>query len=144
MGYGYFLAILAAALWGLNYALDQRALSSLPVLKLYFLHSIFGVVVSAAIWVGMGRPLAHLSLFSTHSISLRLIALTLVIGTAAGLVIFASIQALNASRASVIEISYPFFVALFSYLLFGETINWAVLAGGATIFCGAAIIVVWG
>ena len=43
--YGFGLAVLASILWGLTYCLDERLLSSLSVVKLYFLHT-----VSAACW----------------------------------------------------------------------------------------------
>ncbi|MBN8549877.1 MAG: EamA family transporter [Deltaproteobacteria bacterium] len=144
MMYGYFLAFLAAALWGLNYSLDQRALAALSVWQLYFLHSVFGVIITALISICLRHPLTDLFMIDSTVISPRLLGATLLVGTAAGLAIFGSVSALGASKASILEISYPFFVALFSYLIFGESIKGIVLLGGLMMFLGAAIIVKWG
>jgi drug/metabolite transporter (DMT)-like permease len=56
--------------------------------------------------------------------------------------IFFAIGAKNATVASLIEISYPLFVAFFAWLLFRESqLNWSVLIGGAMILGG--VFVVW-
>ena len=141
MIYGYFLAFAASALWGLNYALDERVLKALSVPQLYFLHSLFGVLVSASIFIFTGRSLADLWTIDTNILSYRLLGTTLLVGTLAGLAIFGSVQSLTAARASILEISYPFFVAFFSYVIFGEPIKATVLLGGFLMFCGAAVIV---
>ena len=53
--------------------------------------------------------------------------------------ITASIQMKGASIASIIEISYPFFVVLFTYLIFKESnLNTATIIGGILVF-----VVVW-
>ena len=60
--YGYILAIAASILWGLTYCLDERVLSSLSVFKLYFLHCLCGVLISAAIMLAQGHsPLGSIS-----------------------------------------------------------------------------------
>jgi len=49
----------------------------------------------------------------------------------------------NATLASLIEISYPAFVAIFAWLLFREwQLNAGVLAGAALVFAGTALIIV--
>ena len=57
------------------------------------------------------------------------------------LAIFGSIQSLGATRAALLEISYPLFVAVFAVLLFRERLDPGVLAGGGFIALGSAIIV---
>ena len=52
-----------------------------------------------------------------------------------------SIQGKNATLAGLIEISYPLFIALFAYFLFGEMqIGVASALGGVLIFAGVALI----
>ncbi len=52
-----------------------------------------------------------------------------------------SITNKNATLSGLIEISYPIFIAIFSYLLFRENqINTATIAGGILIFLGIFII----
>jgi drug/metabolite transporter (DMT)-like permease len=144
MTYGYSLALLASVLWGLNYSLSQRALTSLPALQLYFLRSLCGTLLSAVAWVAFRRPLNQLGSVDASVLSYRLLATTLLVGTVAGIIICASIKSLNASRAAIIETSYPFFIMLFSYLLFNEAITPAVAFGGLLMFCGAAVVILWG
>jgi drug/metabolite transporter (DMT)-like permease len=137
---GLVLAVLASVLWGLTYCLDERVLESISVFKLYFLHCCAGALVSAAILVAQGHAPATLFRIDTKTIGLPLVAVTLVTATAAALAILASIQALGASKSAVLEISYPLFVALFSWGFFGGHLQPAVVVGGAFIFVGAAII----
>ena len=141
---GYVLAVLASVLWGLTYCLDERVLASLSVFKLYFLHCLCGVLVSAAIMLAQGDSPGSLLRFDTKSASLPLVGLTLVTATAAALSILGSIQLLGAGKSAVLEISYPLFVALFSVLLFQGHLSLPVVLGGGFIVIGAAIIVLAG
>jgi len=142
--FGYVLAVLASVLWGLTYCLDERVLASLSVFKLYFLHCLCGVLVSAAILLAQGHSPGSLMRFDTSAASLPLVGLTLVTATAAALCILGSIQLLGAGTSAVLEISYPLFVALFSVLLFQGQLHSQVVIGGMFIFIGAAIIVLAG
>jgi len=141
---GYVLAVLASVLWGLTYCLDERVLASLSVFKLYFLHCLCGVLVSATILLAQGHSPGSLMRFDTSAASLPLVGLTLVTATAAALCILGSIQLLGADTSAVLEISYPLFVALFSVLLFQGQLQFQVIVGGMFIFIGAAIIVLAG
>ena len=67
-------------------------------------------------------------------------AITLVTATVAAFAILTSIQLLGAAKSSVLEISYPLFVAVFSCLFFGGQLQLPVVIGGGFIFVGAAII----
>jgi drug/metabolite transporter (DMT)-like permease len=117
---GYVLAVLASALWGLTYCLDERLLAGQSIYRLYYLHTLGGLAVTA--------PL------------LWLIVVTMLVATIAALSILKSIQLLGAQRAAVFEISYPLFVVLFGALLFGQSVSPRVLIGGLLIFAGAFVI----
>ena len=61
--------------------------------------------------------------------------------TAAGLLIFMSIEAKNATVASLIEVTYPLFTAFFAWVLFRQTtLNTATIIGGLLIFAGVLIV----
>ncbi len=139
MTYGYILAFVAAVLWGLTYCLDERVLASLSIPRLYFLHSLCGVLLAGVILVAQGNSLA--SLFKVEVAIRPLVAVTLVTATAAAFAILGSIQLLGAGTSAVLEISYPLFVALFSVLLFKGQLELPVIIGGVFIFIGSAIIV---
>ena len=140
---GYLLAIAAAVLWGLLYVLDERLLAGISIYRLYFLHSVAGVAVAGAVLLARGEPVASLVRFSFPGASLALVLATMAVVVLACLAIFSSIQALGASRAAVLEISYPLFVAVFAWLLYRQPIEWPVIVGGVFIFVGSAIIVGW-
>ncbi len=142
--YGYVLAFVAAVLWGLTYCLDERVLESLSIPKLYFLHSLCGVLVSAGILLSQGNSVGSLFHLDPAKSSLVLVAVTLVTATAAAFAILGSIQLLGAGTSAVLEISYPLFVALFSVLLFKGQLEMPVIIGGVFIFIGSAIIVMAG
>jgi drug/metabolite transporter (DMT)-like permease len=141
--HGYALAVAAAVLWGLLYVLDERLLAGVSIYRLYFLHSIAGVAVAGAVLLARGESPASLLRFSFPGVSLPLVLATMAVVVLACLAIFSSIQALGASRAAVLEISYPLFVAIFAWLLYRQPIQWPVIVGGIFIFIGSAIIVGW-
>lgn len=140
--FGYVLAFVAAVLWGLTYCLDEKVLESLSVPKLYFLHSLCGVLLAGVILLAQGKSLA--SMFHVEPAVRPLMAVTLVTATAAAFAILGSIQTLGAGTSAVLEISYPLFVALFSVLFFKGQLELPIIIGGAFIFIGSAIIVLAG
>ncbi|MEI6504972.1 MAG: EamA family transporter [Planctomycetota bacterium] len=137
---GFVLAILASIFWGLTYCLDERVLASLSVWKLYFLHCAVGALVAGLILIVQGHSPASLFRLDASEASLPLVAITLVTATVAAFAILTSIQLLGAAKSSVLEISYPLFVAVFSCLFFGGQLQLPVVIGGGFIFVGAAII----
>jgi drug/metabolite transporter (DMT)-like permease len=139
--FGFGLAVLASVLWGLTYCLDERLLSSLSVVKLYFLHCLCGVLVAGAVMLLQGASPAALFSIDTSRSSLPLVGLTLLTATAATLSILGSIQFLGANKSAVLEISYPLFVAFFSVLFFNGQLQLPVVIGGLFIMVGSAIIV---
>jgi drug/metabolite transporter (DMT)-like permease len=68
-----------------------------------------------------------------------LIALTSLAGT---VLLYLAVRGRNATLASLIEISYPAFVALFAWLLFRDwQLNAGVLLGAALVFAGTMLII---
>lgn len=51
-----------------------------------------------------------------------------------------SITAKSATLAGLIEISYPIFIALFSYLLFKSQVSTSTIIGGIIVFAGIFVI----
>ncbi len=141
---GYVLAFLAAALWGMTYTLDEKVLEEFPPVKVYFLHCVVGLFISAGVWVATGGKLAELYPESSGSANRKILVASMLIGCVAGLAIVTSIVRLGASLAAILEISYPIFVLAFSWALFGKTTNWSVVLGGGLIFLGSAVIILSG
>jgi drug/metabolite transporter (DMT)-like permease len=136
-------ALGAAVIWGINYAASGRVLArGMSPISLYFLETIFALIAMGALMVATGRAgkLAG-ELRGLGSDALWLVV-AMVCSTAAALLIFMAIGAKNATLASLIEISYPLFVAFFAWLFFRDTqINGSVIIGGALILFG--VFIVW-
>jgi drug/metabolite transporter (DMT)-like permease len=135
----YVMAIGAAVVWGVHYPLLDHALKSvslasvllltlLPVLLIapWFHREIAAdlEVIAGLDWAARGGILA--------------IAVT---GTLATVLLLLAIGSKNATLASLIEISYPLFVALFAFLLFREFhLNASALLGGLMVMAGLGLI----
>ena len=62
-------------------------------------------------------------------------------GFLANFFILSSIKQLGAAHASILEITYPFFVLLFGWLFFGGSVNAYFWLGSALVFAGSAVII---
>ncbi len=132
----------AAILWGINYAASGRVMKQgvapahLFLLDLVFASLVIGAITAAA---GKGRDLlAEVRHLGPDWVWL---ATAMVCSTAGGLAIFKAIDSKNATLASLIEVSYPFFVAVFAWLFFRETqFNWPTVLGGGLILAGVAVV----
>ena len=137
-----FYALGAAVIWGVNYAVSGRLLErGVSPQTLFLVDLFFGAVAMSALITFTGRWNATFSeLHNAHS-DLGWLVVAVVATTCAGMLIFLSIQAKNATLSSLIEISYPLFTAFFAWALFRQTtINLATIIGAALIFIGVLIV----
>jgi drug/metabolite transporter (DMT)-like permease len=135
---GFLYAIAAAIMWGAAYTIDQKVLIGLSPASLLFVDSVLTTLlvsplalVQSSVW----------PLFAKTPIQLGgLVLVSAILAVLANFFILSSIRVLGASTASIFEIAYPFFVALFTYLAFGSKLNAYFFGGAFLIFIGAAII----
>lgn len=139
MNAGYAYAIGAAVVWGLVYTIDQKILTKISTPNLLVIDAIVTGLIMLPFVLRDTSSIKNL--FSTGKVTLLLVALTIILALVANALIFSSIRVLGASGASILEIAYPFFVVLFSYLFFRATPNLYFFIGGALIFAGAAVII---
>ena len=79
-------------------------------------------------------------LFRSERLLIGIIALTSLAGT---VLLYLAVRGRNATLASLIEISYPAFVAVFAWLLFREwQLNIGVLLGALLVAVGSTLIIV--
>lgn len=135
----YLAALAAAVVWGIHYPLVDHALKKL---------SLPGVLLLTALPILLLALLAQRQLANDigvlHAASwperllLMAPAFTSLLGS---VLLFAAIGSKNATLASLIEISYPAFVALFAWLLFKEVhLTPSALLGGALVMTGVVLI----
>ncbi|CEK11873.1 DMT family transporter [Legionella hackeliae] len=133
-------AVTAALLWGLNYSLAEKVLRSISPLTLLALEMLAGALVFSllAYFTTFKKDLA---LLLSDSYVLWLTILEVIIVLAASFFIVYSIHFKNATLAGIIELIYPLFIILFTWLLFGENhVDMSVIIGGIMIFIGVLMI----
>ncbi len=139
MEVGFVYAVGAAIAWGLVYAIDQKILSDISPMTLLFINSVItAIIMLPFIFFNNG---SIKDVFVSGKTSLSLIFISVILVTLANFLILSGIKNLGASTASIIEIAYPFFVVLFSFLLFRSTPNMYFFIGGAFLFVGLVIII---
>lgn len=139
----YATALAAALVWGVHYPLIDFALRRISPFSVLVL-TVIGVALVAP-WFApeLARDAATFRRLSwREQLPIAAIALT---SLTASLLLFAAIGAKNATLASLIEISYPVFVALFAFLLFRQWhVNAGVAFGALLVFAGVALIARFG
>ncbi len=134
---GITYAVVASIFWGLAYVIDQRVLSSIRPVEFMFISSLVGTVAYAPfVFYNCSGIIALI----TSSNGWSWLIASLLASNIASLAILHSIIKVNATVASFIEISYPFFVALFCYMLYNETFNVRLIIGGLMTIVGVLIM----
>ncbi|MFZ2886705.1 MAG: EamA family transporter [Minisyncoccia bacterium] len=134
-------ALGASVFWGMSYVISEHIYKHISVLSgiaaiLFVSGLILGLV---SLFTGALSKDAAIILSSSRVAGLLVAGIVLL--TIAELCIGFSIAHKNATIAGLIEISYPIFIALFSYLLFSENnLNFATVMGAILIFSGAGVI----
>lgn len=139
----FLYAVLASVVWGLSYVLNGELFKSLSVLTVVAIQTFVTSVIFAvaAILTGVFRNDVYSVMTSSRLMWLMLFGILALAIAEYG--IGYSIQGRNATLAGLIEISYPIFIALFAYFLFGENqLSFATAVGGVLIFAGVSVIYV--
>lgn len=138
----FFYALAAAVIWGINYAVSGRLLEKgLSPQTLFFVEMVFGTLALALLISVTGRWPGTLAELRGAQSQLPWLVVAIIASISAGLLIFMSIGAKNATVASLIEVSYPLFTAFFAWALFRQnTINAATLFGALMIIAGVVIV----
>jgi len=136
----YVTALGAALVWGVHYPLVANALKKISLVSVLLLTALGIIAVAPFFYREIAADYFIFKAMDWRTKgALLLPALTGLLGSA---LLFMSIDSKNATLASLIEISYPVFVALFAYFLFREIqINASVLLGAALIFTGVGAII---
>ena len=137
-------ALLASALWGVTYVLNEKAFEYISVSTTLAIGLFFGCITMVAISLSQGTFLPDM-----HTLAVSRRALWLTVGGTATFIladwlIALSIHEKNATLASLVEITYPVFIVAFGFLLFRELqMNTTIAAGGLLAFVGVALVY-WG
>lgn len=138
---GYIYAVTAAITWGFVYAIDQKILAKVSATNLLIIHSVFTLLILLPLWFFHS---SGAKTFSLDKSSAWFIAFSLVFTLIANLLIYLAIQHLGSSKAAIFEIAYPFFVVIFSLIMFKMQVNGYFVLGSLLLFIGSAIIITLG
>lgn len=133
-------ALSASMLWGLNYSLNERVFQGKvsPATLLIFQGLASALIATA---VGFPRVASDLKALQADRATLLVALGALATYGLGNLLISLSIQAKNATLAGLVELSYPIFTVLFTWLLFRQMhVTPAVLAGEALIVAGIVLV----
>ncbi len=136
-----FFALSASFFWGLTYVLSEQVYKKISVLTSLTISNLVTCLVFLLLAAVGGFLKKDLNTLYASKSLLSLMAAETTVAMLAALCIGFSISAKNATLSGLIEISYPIFIALFSYLLYKKNeVTPSVLVGGALIFIGVLII----
>lgn len=136
-------AVAAAILWGASYAASGLLLrSAITPLYFYFCYSWVGAITATIVFFVRGAkgpfllqlkelPAAHSGWF----------LFSLITASLGAWMTYQAVGAKNASLASMIEISYPLFVVVFTWLFFQEfQLNLMTMLGAFFVIFGVMLI----
>lgn len=135
-------SLAAAMFWGLDYALTGKVLEKIQFSTLITIELFFGFIAMLGLMLASGAYTADLPalLFSSKK-TILYIVLIIICFNIGNILIVLSITKGNATLSGLIEISYPLFIAMFSWLLFNEvTVNLGTSIGGGLILIGVLSI----
>jgi drug/metabolite transporter (DMT)-like permease len=137
----WIYALISAACWGAQYVLMESLFRKVDFAAAFsFLSLMNGILVSAILWVLYPRQ-NWAKLWESWP-TIWMIILYLVFGSGAYLFNALAINEKNATMVSLLEISYPLFIILFTWIFLRELhLNAAGLAGAVLILAGCVLVV---
>lgn len=142
----WFYSITAAIVWGLHFNMVAKITKALPQ-DLNTPITLF-MITAAPIFLllpfNYQRVFENLVTLWQAENQIRVSVLVLIFTTiiAASLLYIAMQLSPNPTIASLLDITYPLFIAIVAWLLYRENhLDWSVLIGGGLILSGAMLIV---
>jgi drug/metabolite transporter (DMT)-like permease len=137
-------AIAASICWGMSYAASSEILrKGFSPLLFFFGYSLFctlGASLSLLTSGTLPNIWKHVEL-DRHDLGWFLFSMA--IGALGAYLTYAAMSAKNPTLASLIEISYPFFVVLFTWIFFRQCqLNLSTLLGGLLLLSGVVVIII--
>lgn len=137
-----FYALAAALFWGASYAACGPILrTGMPPLVFYFFYSLVGFLMTLILLIARGK----MGTLSSHLFSLGSNAgwffFSILAASLGGIMTYLAIGEKNATLASLIEISYPLFVIVFTWIFFREVeLNMMTAMGALLVIGGVSLI----
>jgi drug/metabolite transporter (DMT)-like permease len=125
---------------GFHYVLLERSLAVVTPITLYFLPSVM-LFAALPFWYKTLVQDVQSIMVAPTSIKMS-VAIIMFTSILASIFVYKAIGSSNATVASIIEITYPLFVAIVAFFLLQQThFNAQVLIGGALILTGVVLVI---
>ena len=136
-------AVAASVCWGMSYAASSEILKKgFSPLLFFFGYSLFctlGASVSLLTSGTLPNIWKHADLERSD---IGWFLFSIAIGALGAYLTYAAMSAKNPTLASLIEISYPFFVVLFTWVFFRQCqLNFVTMIGGMLLLAGVFVII---
>lgn len=137
----WMYASIGAMLWGVHYVLLERAMTVAQPITVYIIPNVL-LIITLPFWYKIVIEDYKNIMAAGMDVKASVVAIMFT-SIIASLLVYKSISLSNATLASLIEIAYPVFVAIFAYVIFGENhlTHWTNILGGLLIFSGAGLVV---
>lgn len=136
MGYGLFLASVAAVCWGFSPILQKRALAEMGLPELNAARGI-GLLIPLLLFI----PFLSADVLRLDATSFLYLALMALLNNIIGdLLLFVAIRDVGVSVSSPVSSSYPLIVALISWIGFGEEMTSHILIGTFAVVAGLVFL----
>lgn len=137
----YVTALAAALIWGIHYPLIDNALKKVSLFSVLLLTALPVVLLTPFYFQNLRQDISVFTgLGLQQQLAIAAIGFTSVM---ASVLLFMSIDNKNATLASLIEITYPVFVALFAFVMFRHVhLTASAITGGVLVIAGVAIIII--
>ena len=139
----FVFALLSAIGWGAAYVFMEKVLHS-GISALFFMAcvNLVSAPILLALSLKMGGIKSSIDTLKTFDkAEFAMMFLTGALFTAGSVMIAYAVQLKNATHVNLIEISYPLFTILFSYLFFRNVhLDMTAALGAVLIFSGTALI----
>lgn len=133
-------AIAAAMIWGIHYNIVAKSLTAASAITVYFLPNII-LMLALPWWYKTLVADFHSIMAASNEVKISIVAVMFT-SILASVAVYKAIHGSNATLASLIEISYPIFVALFAIIFFKENhLDWATVLGGFFVLLGTGLII---
>lgn len=136
----FIFAITAAVFWGINYSLAEKIGERISLISLLAMEMALGTIL-VGIYAYFTTLKTDLNALWADPTLMKLTVVEITIVMLANVAIVLSIQSKNATTAGLIELSYPLFTMLFTWLLFHQHhLNLATIVGSVLIGLGVVCV----
>ncbi len=140
----FIYTLMASILWGIHYSTAGQLSKTIPPSLISVFYLVFVGIMAIAVmafFYPSDFTLKQFIYYLNPIIIVQLIVIVLT-GCISNFLVFNAIADSSATKTSIIEITYPFFVALFAIVLYGENeLSFGTSIGGLLIFTGVIFVI---